>query len=64
MADKMVIVIEFETSGHEDARAVLQQVKPIFKDQSGVKVYGASHETAQAIIDFLNQEEDDDEDGD
>lgn len=64
MANQMVVVIEFETRSYEDARTILQQVKPIFKDQPGVKVYGATHETAQVIIGFLNQEEDDEEDGD
>lgn len=55
---KMVIVIEFEIPedeqvGFEKSREMLQKVKPIFKDQSDVKVYGAIRETADTILDVL-----------
>lgn len=57
MADKMVIVVEFDAPTNDPSRAqeILNILKPQFQGEGDVKVYGAVKETADAILELLGQ---------
>lgn len=52
---KMIAVIAFDAddSNPGQLQEVMQAAKPIFEDKMGLQLFGASHETAEAIIGFL-----------
>lgn len=55
---KMILVVAFDIpdddrAGFEKSQEMLQTIKPMFAEESGVQVYGATKETADAIIGFL-----------
>lgn len=60
MADeKMVIVIEFDIPTEDNPEKpgeILQNVKSVFEDETGIKIYMAIKETANNIRDILNAE--------
>ena len=55
---KMAIIVEVELENDDEGFAksadILDKLKPIFQGESGVKVYGAVKETADAILLILS----------
>lgn len=52
---KMLIVAAFEADPDDPAQMqeIMQELKPVLEKKPGLQLYGASQETADAIIGFL-----------